>query len=53
MVHDRVSIEEIGKLTEDEYQAGGSTALIDAIGDAIHHIGNVHKYSSDEEGRPS
>ena len=38
-------------MTEREYFVGGGTALIDAIGSAIHHIGNVHKYAR-EEDRP-
>ena len=50
-MHDRVSLEKIAPLTEKEYYARGSTALLDAIGGAIHHIGNVHKYAR-EEDRP-
>lgn len=34
---------------EKEYYARGCTALLDAIGGAIHHIGNVHKYARDED----
>lgn len=51
VLHDRVPIEKIGKLTERDYVPYGNTALLDAIGDAIHHIGNVHKYAR-EEDRP-
>ena len=51
VIHDRVDIREIRPLTEREYCVGGCTALIDAIGGAIHHIGNVHKYAR-EEDRP-
>ena len=36
-------------MTEDDYTVGGCTALIDAIGDAIHHIANVHKYARAED----
>ena len=36
-------------MTARDYQVGGCTALIDAIGDAIHHIGNVHKYARAED----
>ena len=36
---------DIEKLTEDEYYVRGCTALLDAIGRAVHHIGNVHKYA--------
>ena len=46
---DRVPIDSVKKLTEKEYRAMGSTALIDALGDAIHHIGNVHKYAREED----
>ena len=49
VIHDRVSIDKIEKLTETDYQVGGCTALIDAIGEAIHHIGNVHKYARPED----
>ena len=49
VIHDRVSLEEIKPLTEKDYVAGGMTALLDAIGGAIHHIGNVHKYARRED----
>lgn len=45
VLHDRIKLSEIKKLTEMDYTVRGSTALIDAIGGAIHHIGNVHKYA--------
>ena len=51
VIHDRVDLRNIGPLTDDQYFVGGCTALIDAIGGAIHHIGNVHKYAR-EEDRP-
>ena len=51
VVHDRVPIENIEPMTEKQYSVGGCTALLDAIGGAIHHIGNVHKYAR-EEDRP-
>lgn len=51
VLHDRVDLAQIGEMTEEDYVAGGSTALIDAMGDAITHIGNVHKYAR-EEDRP-
>ena len=51
VIHDRVDLKRVEPLTEKEYFAGGCTALIDAIGGAIHHIGNVHKYAR-EEDRP-
>ena len=51
VIHDRVDLRRIEPMTCREYFVGGSTALVDAIGDAIHHIGNVHKYIR-EEDRP-
>ena len=51
VIHDRVSLNRIPKLTEKEYYVRGCTALLDAVGGAIHHIGNVHKYAR-EEDRP-
>ena len=51
VLHDRVRIREVGRLTDREYYVRGSTALLDAVGGAIHHIGNVHKYAR-EEDRP-
>ena len=50
-IHDRVDLREMRHLTEKEYYVRGSTALLDAVGGAIHHIGNVHKYIR-EEDRP-
>ena len=51
VIHDRVDIKNIRPLTRNEYYVRGSTALLDAVGKAIHHIGNVHKYAR-EEDRP-
>ena len=51
VIHDRVKLEKVPKLTEKEYYVRGCTALLDAVGGAIHHIGNVHKYAR-EEDRP-
>ena len=51
VLHDRVGIEKISPMTDKEYYVRGCTALLDAIGGAIHHIGNVHKYAR-EEDRP-
>ena len=49
VLHDRHDITEIRPMTEDDYQVGGGTALLDAIGGPIHHIGNVHKYARKED----
>ena len=51
VVHDRVALNAVPKLTEKEYFVRGCTALLDAVGGAIHHIGNIHKYAR-EEDRP-
>lgn len=51
VIHDRVDIQRIAPMTGKEYYVRGSTALLDAVGGAIHHIGNVHKYAR-EEDRP-
>ena len=45
VIHDRVALNAVPKLTEKEYYVRGCTALLDAVGGAIHHIGNVHKYA--------
>ncbi len=49
VIHDRVDLRKIEPMTDRQYYVGGCTALIDAIGGAIHHIGNVHKYARDED----
>jgi len=49
VLHDRVKLSEISKMTENDYYVRGCTALIDAIGGAIHHIGNIHKYARPED----
>ncbi len=51
VIHDRVNIQKIEPMTHKEYYVRGCTALLDAVGGAIHHIGNVHKYAR-EEDRP-
>lgn len=49
VIHDRVPISEIEPLTEKEYYVRGCTALLDALGGAIRHIRNVHKYAREED----
>ena len=51
VLHDRVSLSEINPMTEEDYYVRGCTALLDAMGGAIHHIATVHKYAR-EEDRP-
>ena len=49
VLHDRVPLDQVQPLTEDDYSVGGCTALMDALGGAIHHIGNIHKYARKED----
>ena len=49
VLHDRENLDGIKPITEDEYYVRGCTALLDAVGGAIHHIGNVHKYARKED----
>lgn len=49
VIHDRIPLERVPELTEKEYYVRGCTALLDAVGGAIHHIGNVHKYARRED----
>ena len=51
VLHDRVPVEKVEPMTKEQYFVRGSTALLDALGGAIHHIGTVHKYAR-EEDRP-
>jgi uncharacterized protein YegL len=51
VIHDRVPLDKIPEMTQEEYYVRGCTALLDAVGGAVHHIGNVHKYAR-EEDRP-
>ena len=49
VLHDRVKLADVPKMTDEDYTVRGCTALIDAIGGAIHHIGNIHKYARPED----
>ena len=49
VIHDRVPVTKVPNLTEKEYFVRGCTALLDAVGGAIRHIGNVHKYARRED----
>lgn len=51
VIYDRVDVSKVEPMTDNQYYVRGCTALLDAIGGAIHHIGNVHKYAR-EEDRP-
>ena len=52
VIYDRVDIQKVEPMTDQQYRVGGCTALLDAIGGAVHHIANVHKYAR-EEDRPA
>lgn len=49
VLHDRVDLGQIAPMTREDYYVRGCTALLDAVGGAIHHIGNVHKYARAED----
>lgn len=49
VLHDRIPIENVPEMTDNDYYVGGCTALLDALGGAIHHIGNIHKYARKED----
>ena len=51
VIYDRVPVNKVEPMTNKQYFVRGCTALLDALGEAIHHIGNVHKYAR-EEDRP-
>jgi len=51
VLYDRIPLGRIEPMTDAQYYVRGCTALLDAIGSAIHHISNVHKYAR-EEDRP-
>ncbi len=48
-IHDRVRLEEVPELTDRDYLPGGCTALLDAVGDTIRHIANIHRYARPED----
>lgn len=49
VLHDRLPLEKIEPMTEEDYTVRGCTALLDAIGGAVKHIGNIHKYARTED----
>lgn len=49
VIHDRIPVGRVEPMTDREYYVRGCTALLDAIGGAIHHIGNIHKYAREED----
>ncbi|MBO6054953.1 MAG: VWA domain-containing protein [Oscillospiraceae bacterium] len=49
VLHDRIPLQDVPKMTDRDYFVRGCTALIDAIGGAVHHISNIHKYAREED----
>ncbi len=49
VLYDRVPIDKVTRMTEEDYVPGGCTALLDALGGAIHHVENIHKYARAED----
>lgn len=49
VLHDRISLEKVAPLTSKDYEVRGMTALLDAVGYAINHIKNIHKYARAED----
>lgn len=49
VLHDRLRLADVPRMTEKDYSVRGSTALVDAIGGAIHHIASIHKYARPED----
>ena len=49
LLHDRISLAEIAPMTDKDYTVRGTTALLDAVGEAIAHIKNIHHYAREED----
>lgn len=49
VLYDRVPVAKVEPMNDSQYYVRGCTALLDAIGGAIHHIANVHKYAKKED----
>ena len=49
VLYDRKEIQKVEPMNDRQYYVQGCTALLDAVGGAIHHIGNVHKYAREED----
>ena len=49
VIYDRVGIHKVEPMTDRQYYVRGCTALLDAVGRAIHHIGTVHRYARNED----
>ena len=49
VLYDRVDIRKVEPMNDSQYYVRGCTALLDAVGGAIHHIKNVHRYAREED----
>ncbi len=49
VLHDRIDVETVPFMTDEDYTVGGCTALLDAVGGAIRHIGTIHRYARRED----
>jgi uncharacterized protein YegL len=49
VIHDRVELSQVQPMTEEDHTVGGCTALLDAVGSAIHHISQIHRYARPED----
>ena len=49
VIYDRLPLDKVPAMTDKDYYVRGCTALLDAVGGAIHHIGNIHKYARRED----
>lgn len=49
VLHDRCALQSVPAMTRKDYYVRGNTALLDSIGGAIRHIGNIHKYARSED----
>ena len=49
VLYDRADLRKIAPMTKEQYYVRGCTALLDAVGGAIRHIGNIHKYAREED----
>ena len=48
-LHNRLRLQDVAELTEQDYVPGGCTALLDAVGDTIRHIANIHRCAGSED----
>jgi len=49
VLHDRKDLKKVKPITKKEYYVRGCTALLDAIGGAIHHISHAQKAMPEDE----